>query len=114
MDIYETIKTRRSVRSYRDKPVDDPTLVKILEAARLAPSAHNSQEYKLVVVTDPEQKKAVSRACSGLKFINEAPVVIAAVALNPEYALESGFPVCAMDAAIALDHITLAAVQEEL
>jgi len=114
MDIYEAIKTRRSVRSYRDKEVDDQTLNKILEAARLAPSAHNSQDYKFIIVRDQGARKALAKAASEQRFIAEAPIVIAAVALKPDYLMSSGIPAFALDLAIAIDHITLAAIAEGL
>lgn len=114
MDIYETIKTRRSVRSYRDNPVPEEALKKILGAARLAPSAHNAQEYKFVVVQDLEKRKAIVKAASEQKFINEAPVIIAGVSLNPTHIMGNDVPAYAVDLAIALDHITLAAVEEGL
>lgn len=113
MDIYEAIKTRRSVRSYRDNPVSEDTLNKILEAARLAPSAHNAQEYKLVVVRDIEKRKEIAKAAEQ-RFISEAPVIIAGVSLNPLNILRNDVPAYAVDLAIALDHITLAAVEEGL
>lgn len=114
MNIYELIENRRSVRSYRDEPVSEKSLNKILEAARLAPSAHNAQEYKFVVIKEPKTIKEIFRAASGQKFIAEAPIVIAAVALNPEALMSSGVPAYAVDLAIAVDHMTLAAVEEGL
>ena len=114
MDIYEAIKTRRSVRSYRDKEVDQATLDKILEAGRLAPSAHNSQDYKFVVVRDAGKRKALAKAASEQRFIAEAPLIIAAVSLKPESLMDCGVPAYAVDLAIAFDHITLAAAAEGL
>lgn len=114
MDVYEVIKMRRSVRSYRDKPVDEESLKKILEAGRLAPSAHNAQEYKFVIVQDTGKRKALAKTASEQRFIAEAPVIIAAVSLNPKHLMSSGVPAYAVDLAIVLDHMTLAAVEEEL
>jgi len=114
MDIYEAIKTRRSVRSYRPKEVSEETLKKIMGAVRLAPSTHNLQEYKFIIVKDQEKKRGLFKAASEQEFINEAPVVIAAVALNPDYMMECNVPAYPVDLAIALDHLTLAAVEEDL
>jgi len=114
MNIYEIIKTRRSVRAYREKPIDPEVLNRILEAGRFAPSAENAQEYRFVVVADEEKKKQLARAASGQRFVAEASVVIAAVSLNPENIMGSGVPAYAVDLAIALDHISLAAVEEDL
>ena len=52
MDLFEAIKTRRSVRKYLDKPVEDDKLEAVLEAVRLAPSWANMQCWRLVVVKD--------------------------------------------------------------
>jgi len=114
MNIYEIIEKRRSVRAYRDEDISDEKLKRILEAGRLAPSAHNSQEYKFVVVKDAKKRKNLAQAASSQRFIAQAPVIIAAVSLNPEYLMESGVPTYALDLAIALDHMTLAAVEEGL
>jgi len=114
MDIYEVIEKRRSVRAYKDEPVSDESLKKILEAGRLAPSAHNAQEYKFIVVKDAKKRKELAEAALGQRFIAQAPVVIVAVSLNPESLMSSEVPAYAMDLAIALDHMTLAAVEEEL
>ncbi len=114
MNIYETIKTRRSVRSYRENPISEETLKKILEAARLAPSAHNAQDYKLIIVQDAEKRKAITNAASEQQFITEAPVVIVGVSLKPNHIMSNDVPAYAVDLAIVLDHITLAAVEEGL
>lgn len=114
MNIYEVIEKRRSVRAYRDDPVSEESLKKILEAGRLAPSAHNAQEYKFVVVKDKKKRKALAEAASGQRFIVQAPVIIVAVALNPEHLLSSSVPAYALDLAIAFDHMSLAAVEEGL
>jgi len=115
MNIYETIEKRRSVRSYRsDEPVSEESLKKILEAGRLAPSAHNAQEYKFVVVKSADTRKKLAKASSEQRFIAEAPIIIVAVSLNPEHLMSSGVPAYAVDVAIAIDHMTLAAVEEGL
>jgi len=57
MDFYEVIKKRRSIRAYQDREVPDDVLRKILEAARLAPSAKNRQPWKFIVVKDETLEK---------------------------------------------------------
>jgi len=112
MDVHTAIKTRRSVRAYKPDPVPEESLKRILEAARLAPSAANRQQWKFVVVRDPERRKQLSRAAHNQGFVGEAPVVITAVALDPERVMSCEVPAYAVDLAIAVDHITLAAVEE--
>ena len=85
-----------------------------MEAARLAPSAHNAQEWKFIVVKDTQKKKKLAEAALNQDFIAEAPVVIAAVSLNPEAQSTSDVPAYAVDLAIAVDHMTLQAVEENL
>lgn len=114
MDVFEAIKTRRSVRSYKSDPVPEEKLNKVLEAARLAPSAHNDQPWKFVVVQDPERRKELSAAAHDQDSVREAPVVIAAVALDPEHMMSCEVPAYAVNLAIAVDHMTLAATEEGL
>jgi len=112
MNIHEIIEKRRSVRAFRDDPIPDDILDKILGAGRMAPSAHNAQDYKFIVVREKEKKKEVARVCSEQRFIAEAPVIIVGVSTNPEHILSSGVPAYPADVAIAIDHMTLAAVEE--
>lgn len=114
MEVFEAIKTRRSVRRYKSEPVPEKPLNKILEAARLAPSAHNSQDYKFIVVKDSEKRKELAEAAAGQSFVGEAPVVIVAVSLDPEHIMSCGVPAYSVDLAIAVDHMTLAAAAENL
>ena len=114
MDLMEIIKKRRSVRDYKDIPVPEDKLLKVLEAARLAPSGGNSQLWKFIVVKDGKRRQQLAKAASGQAFVAQAPVVIAAVALMPERIQQCGVPAYAVDLAIAVDHMTLAAVNEGL
>ncbi len=111
MSVMEAIRTRKSVRSYIDKPVEDEKLKLILEAARLAPSAVNLQEWRFVVVREPETRKNLAEIASNQAFIGEAGVVIAACADTNERVMKCGQLCYPIDVAIALDHITLAAVE---
>ncbi|KPJ71329.1 nitroreductase [Parcubacteria bacterium DG_74_3] len=114
MDVFEAIKTRRSVRHYKPHPIPEEILKKVLEAARLAPSARNAQKRKFVIVKDPETRKQLAEAANNQDFIREAPVVIVAVALDPERIIGGEIPSYAVDLAIAIDHITLQATEEGL
>lgn len=113
MNVFEAIKNRYSCRSYKTEPVPEEKLKKVLEAARLAPSAHNEQEWKFVVVKNPEKRREISEAASQ-SFIAEAPVIIAAVATDPKHIMSSSVPAYAVDLAIAVEHIALQAVEEDL
>ena len=100
MDLYEAMRKRCSVRSYLDKPVEADKLDRVLNAGRLSPSARNRQERKFVVVRDGERREAVAEA-------SEQPWM----AGSPMYCTVPTDPV---DCAIAIDHMTLAAVAEGL
>ena len=84
MELMDVIKSRRSIRKYQDKPVEREKINACLEAARLAPSACNSQPWHYIVIDDPKVKEAFCKeAFSGVysmtKFAEKAPVLIAAV-----------------------------------
>jgi len=113
MEVFEAIKKRYSVRSYLAKSVPEEKLNEILEAARLAPSAHNSQDWKFIVVKDVKKREEVADA-AGQSFLAEAPIIIAAVGLDPEHILSSGVPAYAVDLAIAMEHVALEAAEEGL
>lgn len=107
----EAIKTRRSIRRYKDTPVPEELLREILNASRMAPSAENAQPWKFVVVRDVQTKLKLASAANGQKFIAQAPIVIVACGIPDE-----AFPTVGgymsshvIDVAIALDHLTLAA-----
>jgi nitroreductase len=114
MGVMSAIKMRRSIRHYKDKPVEKEKLDKVLEAGRLAPSASNSQEWKFVVVSDKGTREEVAIAANNQKFVREAPVVIVACATITDYIMECGQLAYPIDVAIAVDHITLKAVEEGL
>ena len=113
MELKEIITKRRSVRAYEDKPVPEESLRNILEAARLAPSARNNQSWKFVVVREDKRRQELTQAADR-EFVAEAPVVIAAVATEPEYIMACGVPSYAVDLSIAVTHMILAAVDEGL
>ena len=73
-DLLELMKTRRSIRRYKDKDVPDELLEKIMEAGRWAPSGDNGQAWRFIVVRDFETKQALSRIAtegSGRRFTAE-------------------------------------------
>jgi len=111
MTVMEAIKLRKSVRSWEDKPVEDEKIGAVLEAARLAPSASNRQEWRFVVVRDAGVRKKLVGAARDQTFVGEAPVVIACCADSDEHVMACGQLCYPIDVAIAIDHMTLAAVE---
>ena len=110
MTVQEAIQKRFSVRAYQDKPVEEAQLQQVLEAARLAPSGGNRQEWRFVVVRDAETRQRLAQAASGQAFVGQAPVVIAACAAEEE----TEPPAYPLDVAIALEHLALQATEEGL
>jgi len=113
MDVHEAVAARYSVRSYEDRQVEEDKLRRVLDAGRLAPSARNDQQWKFIVVRDAEMRQALGEAADQ-EWVAKAPVILAVVATDPERLMHCGIPSGIVDCAIAIDHMTLAAVAEGL
>jgi nitroreductase len=111
MTVQDAIQTRQSVRVYSDRPVEKEKIVQLLESARIAPSAGNRQEWRFVVVTDESKRKKLARAAAGQTFVGEAPCVFVCCAETDEHRMRCGQLCYPIDVAIAIDHITLRAVE---
>ena len=123
MDLFEAIKTRRSVRKYSDKPVEDDKLDAVLEAVRLAPSWANMQCWRMVVVRDGSVKETISdlsyvesyfspkgyKANPSKKALAEAPVVIVLCAEPQQSGAIWGQNYYLVDVGIAAENLMLAA-----
>ena len=116
MDVFEAITQRVSIRKYRSQDIPEATLTKILTAMGQAPSAGNLQPWKFVVVKEEGTRQRVAEACSGQRFMAEAPVILAGCGIPAQaYKKMGGYGNSVdVDLAIALDHLTLAAVAEGL
>ena len=112
MEVYEAIRLRKAVRSYQDRPVEKDKLERVLNGARLAPSAHNMQEWRFVVVSDRATREALRQTANNQAFVAEAPLVIACCAAKSDHVMRCGQPSYAIDVALATDHLSLAAVAE--
>lgn len=114
MDFYETVESRRSVRAYRADPVEEDKLERILEAARLAPSAANRQPVHFYVVTDAALRERLREAYSQDWFV-QAPVIICACHRESEaWCRSDGKSYADVDLTIAMEHLILAATAEGL
>jgi len=114
MEFTELIKARYSVRAYRPDPVPVDKLNRILEAARLAPTAANRQPFRLLVIKTRGREEELKRLYGRDWFIR-APLIIGIVAM-PEAAWKrrDGKNYADVDATIAMDHLILAAANEGL
>ena len=108
MEVFEAIRKRHSVRSYLPDEVSSEKLEKILEAARLAPSAGNIQPWHFIVVSDQQKRKKLSKGRYA-KFLVESPVVL--VGCGDKKASPNWHTV---DTAIAMQSMVLTATSEGL
>lgn len=76
MELQDAIKNRRSIRKFLSIPVEWSKICAMLDAARLAPSAGNVQDWRFIVVTERDRISKLADAALGQKFIEQAPVVI--------------------------------------
>ena len=108
MDVYEAVQKRKSIRNYERTPVPKVSLLRILEAGRIAPSAANRQPWHFIVVTEAEKRKELSKGMFA-KFLVDVPVVI--VACGDEKASADWY---AVDVSLAVENMILAATAEGL
>jgi len=113
LDIFQVFRDRRSIRKYQDRPVEADKIEQVLDAARLAPSWKNLQCWRFLVLDDHSRKEAILAAFPednpGRKAIAAAPVAIVACADPAESEVANGIEYYIADAAIAFEHICLAA-----
>ncbi|MFA5779556.1 MAG: nitroreductase family protein [Elusimicrobiota bacterium] len=124
MNFSELVKKRQSVRKYSDKPVPKDVLEKCLEAARLAPSACNSQPWSFIIVDSPELKNKVAPAAfSGIyssnSFAKSAPVLVVVITEHSKFIAAlggyfRGTQYNLIDVGIAAEHFILQAAEEGL
>lgn len=72
----EAVLRRRATRHFRPDPVDPALLAHLIALTRRAPSGYNAQPWRVVVVQDPERRRALQQACLGQAQIGEAPAVL--------------------------------------
>lgn len=121
MDFGNLINLRQSVRKYTSKPVERGVILKLIEAVHLAPSACNSQPWKIIVVDDPALREKVANATfnaavSFNRFTLQAPVIIVLVIEKAKLIAQIGGAVKDMeypqiDIGIAAEHFCLQAAE---
>ncbi|WP_320018789.1 nitroreductase family protein [Labilibaculum manganireducens] len=112
MNFKDLSQKRYSVRSYQSKEIEQEKLIKILEAGQIAPSAVNSQPRHFIVVRETENHKKFSEIYHR-EWFKEAPVYILICGDHTQSwkRSEDGKDHCDIDAAIAIDHMTLQATE---
>ena len=123
-DFLELCRARYSLRHFADRPVEKEKLDRCLEAARLAPSAGNSQPWRFIVFDDAQRKAELGKAVfAGAYKASErfaaAPVLVALLA-RPDFmtgvvgSAVQGIPWHILDCGIAGEHFALAATEQGL
>ncbi len=110
--MFEAITGRRSIRAFKSDDVSQEMIMKLVEAAKWAPSAGNIQPWELAVVRKSEVKKRLAEAAYGQAFIEEAPVVIVVCAnearSSESYGERGEHLYCIQDTAAAIQNLLLA------
>lgn len=107
---FQVIGNRRSIRKYKDIEVAQEDIMKMLEAARVAPSTNNSQPWQYIVVKEPETIKLLSAVAGGQKFIRGAKAIVMALANRGSSCCPNSSSMWyVQDTMIATEHIVLAA-----
>lgn len=113
MDLFQAISDRRSIRKYKETPVEEEKLRQLLDAARLAPSWKNMQCWRFLIIGDAAKKSRLLGAFPednpGRKALLQAPLVIVVCAAPEESGVENGIEYFIADTAIAFEHLCLAA-----
>jgi len=104
VDVNAAIRARRSIRKYQSRELPKEIIEDLLDSARLSPSANNAQRWNMIVVTDQETKDRLVPASGGQKFVGTCSAYLVGVA-------EPGAYYSTVDMTIALDHLTLRAVE---
>jgi len=114
MDFSELIRERYSVRAYQPDPVEDEKLERVLEAAKLAPTAANRQPFQILVIHTQGREEELYTIYNKAWFV-EPPLLICACGL-PErgWTRRDGKSYVDVDVAIMMDHLILAAANEGL
>jgi len=117
MQFYDVVKTRQSIKKFKDTPINNEKLAKIINAAMMSPTWKNKASFKFILVDEKSELSEISKAIlnkdnSAAQSILDAPMTAIVVAdpndsgkvENKEYYL--------VDSAIAMEHFVLAATNE--
>lgn len=111
MEVAEAIRSRRSIRSFARTLVEKEKIVQVLEAARLAPSAWNRQDWRFVAVRNKNTLKKLSLACDDQVHVAEADTVICCCGTNTSEFMSGGEKAYRIDVSIAASFMILQAVE---
>ena len=104
MDVKKAIESRRSIRKYEKKEIPEAVMEDLLDAARKAPSSDNKQGWKIIVVTDEEMRSRLVPVSGNQGFVRDCSAYLVGVS-EPKVGYSP------VDITIALDHLSLRAVE---
>ncbi len=90
METFQTVCSRVSIREYQDKPVPEKFLLKLVDAARRAPSARHVEPWDFVVITARQMMMDIGACAPNGSFVKEAAACIAVFCRETKYYLEDG------------------------
>ncbi len=117
----EEMRSRRSIRKYKDKPVEDEKIIELIESARIAPSGSNTQPGHFVVVKSDFTRERLAKISHNQEWMMAAPVFIVCVAdirsrikedielLLNESSPQQELKQIIRDTSIAIEHLVLSA-----
>lgn len=104
MNVSAAIEARRSIRKYEDREIPRDVMERLLDAARISPSANNAQRWNIVVVTDRSLREKLVPVCGGQRFVAQCSAFLVGVT-------DPGSDMSVVDVSIAFDHLSLMAVE---
>ncbi len=113
MDVFEAIKSRRSIRKYLDVPVEWDKITELIRYAKCAPTAGNLQNWQFIIVVNKEKRRAISQKCGEQYWMEQAPchiVVCSTSKSKPYYGIRGERLYDIQNCAAAIENIMLAAV----
>lgn len=113
MSILSELEGRRSIRKYKNKAIEQDKLLKVLEAARLSPSAKNRQAWRFIVVKDSKVRERLTEAI-GQAFVGEAPVILVSCGTEADGIMKCGQARYTIDLSIATSYMILEAYKQGL
>jgi nitroreductase len=111
MSIVELLKKRRSIRKYQAKVVEEETIMQVLEAARLGPSAANRQPCHFIVITKSEVRESLKTAYAAEWFIQAPVIIVGCVNAKEAWRRRDGEDFSKVDFAIAMQNLVLCATE---
>lgn len=106
MEIFEALKTRRSIRAYQDRDINDQDIRKIIDAAMMAPSAGNARPWQFIVIKDREKLQKLKNINPYAKMGDDAK---AAIMICGDLSLEKYQGFWVQDCSAATQNLLLAA-----